>query len=370
MTSLARAVSTPGGGSAPARGVAPIARAERNRRLLAGWLFLVAFMIFVMVGLGGATRLTGSGLSIMRWAPLDGVLPPLSHAAWEHLYALYRRIPQYALEHQGFGLAGFQGIFWLEWVHRLWGRLIGLAVIAPLAIFCWQRRIDRWLAARLLLFFVLGGVQGLVGWLMVRSGFSPDSTAVAAPWLVLHLVFALALYAAILWTALTLLAPTPPVLPGARPLFRLTLAAAILVALTIAAGGLTAGTHAGFIYNTFPLMDGHLVPTNYARLSPFLANFLHNLATVQFNHRLLASMTLLVIVGAVVLAILSRSRLTHAALVSFAALGFVVLLQYALGVTTLLLVVPLPLGIAHQLNATLLLTASLVALSTLRGAAP
>ncbi len=364
MTSAARALL------APTRHAARAGDPDRHRRLLAGWLFLVACMIFVMVGLGGATRLTGSGLSIMRWAPLEGALPPLSHAAWEHLYALYRRIPQYALEHRGFGLAGFQGIFWLEWVHRLWGRLIGLGVIAPLAIFWWQGRISRWLAARLFLFFVLGGVQGLIGWLMVRSGLRADSTSVAAPWLVLHLVFALGLYAAILWTALTLASPDPAPLAGVCPLFRLTLIACLLVALTIAAGGLTAGTHAGLIYNTFPLMEGHLVPANYARLTPFLANIVHNPAAIQFNHRLLASLTLLVILAAVLLAFASRRRLSRAALLAFAALSLVVLLQYALGVATLLLVVPLPLGIAHQLNATLLLTASLVALSTLRGAVP
>ncbi|MGH7068753.1 MAG: COX15/CtaA family protein [Acetobacteraceae bacterium] len=361
MTIAARAAS----GASP--GLAARRDSVRNQGLLAGWLFLLAAMIFVMVGLGGATRLTGSGLSIMRWAPLSGALPPLNHADWERLYALYRRIPQYALEHQGFGLAGFEGIFWLEWVHRLWGRLIGLAVIAPLALFWWQGRISRWLGARLLLFFVLGGVQGLVGWLMVSSGFRPDSTAVAAPWLVFHLVFALALYAAILWTALVLIAPEPAPLGGARPLFRLMLAACILVALTIAAGGLTAGTHAGFVYNTFPLMEGHLVPTNYARLHPFLANLTRNTAAVQFDHRLLATLTVIVTLTAVLVALAQPRRLPHQARLAFVALGLVVLLQYALGVATLLLVVPLPLGIAHQLNATLLLTASLVALSTLRG---
>ncbi|MGH7190282.1 MAG: COX15/CtaA family protein, partial [Acetobacteraceae bacterium] len=300
MTIAAPAVAGASHGLATAR--EPL----RSRRLLAGWLFLLAGMIFVMVGLGGATRLTGSGLSIMRWAPLTGALPPLNHADWERLYALYQRIPQYALEHRGFGLAGFEGIFWLEWVHRLWGRLIGLAVIVPLVIFWWQGRISRWLGARLLLFFVLGGVQGLVGWLMVSSGFRPDSTAVAAPWLVFHLVFALALYAAILWTALVLIAPDPPRLRGARPLFRLTSAACILVAFTIAAGGLTAGTHAGFVYNTFPLMEGHLVPGNYARLQPFLANITRNTAAVQFDHRLLATLTLLVTVSAALIALAQR----------------------------------------------------------------
>ena len=343
---------------------------DRNGRLLAGWLFVLAGMIFVMVGLGGATRLTGSGLSIMRWAPLSGVLPPLSHAAWERLYALYRGTPQYELVNRGFGLAGFQSIFWLEWVHRLWGRLIGLTVIGPLAIFWWQGRVTPWLAARLLLFFVLGGVQGLIGWLMVATGFRPDSTSVAAPWLVLHLIFALALYAAILWTGLTLLAPRPEPLPGARALFRLTLLTLCLVTLTIAAGGLVAGTHAGFVYNTFPLMEGHIVPANYARLHPVLTNLVRNPAAVQFDHRLLATLALLTALLTVFLALGVRRpvALPRAARAAFAALGLVVLLQYGLGVATLLAVVPVWLGVAHQLTATLLLTASLLALYAVRGA--
>jgi len=347
-----------------------VAAPARERTLVACWLFGLAGMIFVMVGLGVATRLTGSGLSIMRWAPLSGALPPLGHAAWERLYALYRSIPQYSLEHRGFGLAGFQHIFWLEWVHRLWGRLIGLAVIVPLVVFLWQGRISRWLAARLLLFFVLGGVQGLIGWLMVATGFRPDSTGVAAPWLVLHLVFALALYAAILWTALTVLSPTPRPLPGARLLFRLTLLTACLVAVTIAAGGLVAGTNAGFVYNTFPLMEGHLVPASYARLHPFLANLARNPAAVQFDHRLLATLAVLSALATVFVALRPRRVpvLQGAIRLPFAALGLVVLAQYGLGIATLLEVVPIGLGVAHLLTATLLLTAVLVALHSLRGA--
>jgi cytochrome c oxidase assembly protein subunit 15 len=339
-------------------------QANHNRRLLACWLFLLAFMILVMIALGGATRLTGSGLSIMRWAPLSGALPPLSHADWERLYALYRSIPQYRLVNQGFGLAGFQRIFWLEWVHRLWGRLIGVAVIVPLAWLWWQKRLVPGLAGRLLLLFILGGLQGVLGWLMVATGFRPDSTAVAAPFLVAHLCLALVLYAAILWTGLSVLNPAPAPIEGARPLFRLTLLTTGLIALTIAAGGLVAGTHAGFIYNTFPLMDGRLVPSGYAALHPFLANLTRNVAAVQFDHRLLATLTALATLATVVRAL--GSHLPAGPRRAFAALGLVVLLQYALGIATLLLVVPITLAITHQVTATLLLTAAIVALHSTR----
>ena len=349
----------------------PAARAgaaAHNRRLLAFWLFVVAGMILVMVALGGATRLSGSGLSIMRWAPLDGVLPPLTHARWEHLFALYKTIPQYKLVNQGFGLAGFQHIFWLEWVHRLWGRLIGLAVIVPLAWFWWRGQLVPGLAPRLLLLFVLGGLQGVLGWMMVSTGFRPDSTSVAPPFLVAHLCLALALYAAILWTALSLLTPRPVPLAGARALYRLNLLVVSLIALTIAAGGLVAGTHAGFIYNTFPLMEGHLIPPNYAELTPFLANPIRNLAAVQFDHRLLATLTALTTLATLVVAF--RSRLPALPRCAFAALGLVVVVQYSLGVATLLAVVPIGLAVAHQITASLLLTAALVALHSLRGAVP
>ena len=176
-------------------------------RDLAIWLFAICFMILVMVVLGGVTRLTGSGLSIMEWAPVSGVLPPLSHADWEHLFALYKQIPQYQILHPGMGLRGFQGLFWMEWIHRLWGRLLGVAFVVPLVWFWLRGRLPRSLRPRLILFFILGGLQGAVGWFMVSSGFFPDSTAVAPLRLAVHLALALVLYAAIFWTALS--APLP-----------------------------------------------------------------------------------------------------------------------------------------------------------------
>jgi cytochrome c oxidase assembly protein subunit 15 len=342
------------------------AASRRNRRLVAVWLFGVAFMILVMVVLGGVTRLTGSGLSIMEWAPISGILPPLNQADWQKLFDLYQQIPQYALVHEGFGLAGFKQIFWLEWVHRLWGRLIGLAFLGPL-IWLWATgRIERRLRPRLTLLFVLGGLQGAVGWFMVASGFLPDTISVSPYRLVIHLVLALVLYAAIVWTGLDLLRPAAVTLAGARAIRQMTALCCALVALTIVAGGFVAGTHAGFDYNTFPLMSGDLVPDGYARLSPFLRNLAENIAAVQFDHRLLATLTAVVTATVVAVGVaVPRLRPVRGTILT---LGATVALQYALGVTTLLLVVPVGLAAAHQAVSVLLLTAALATRHALRGA--
>jgi cytochrome c oxidase assembly protein subunit 15 len=315
-------------------------------------------MIWVMVALGGATRLTGSGLSIMEWAPIMGALPPLSDSEWNRLFALYQRIPQYALVNQGFGLDGFKQIFWLEWAHRLWGRLIGLAFLLPLLVFAWQRAIPRRLMGRMALLFALGGAQGAVGWFMVASGFFPDSTAVSPYRLVVHLLLALVLYAAILWTALGLRFPVPVAAP--QRLRRLVQATTVLAALTILAGGFVAGTKAGLTYNTFPLMDGRLVPEGYAMLDPFWRNLTENIPSVQFNHRLLATLTA---VAGLATLWAGRASLARPLLLGLAAS---LALQYALGIATLVHVVPAGLGTAHQAVAVLVLTAGLVCLHALR----
>lgn len=338
-----------------------------NRRLVALWLFTVAGMILVMVVLGGVTRLTGSGLSIMEWEPFRGVLPPMNHAQWEKLFALYKQIPQYKLVNEGFGLEGFKHIFWLEWTHRLWGRLIGLAFLLPLIWFWATGRLMREIRPRLVVLFCLGGLQGAIGWFMVASGFFPDSTHVSPYRLVIHLSLALILYAAIIWTGLSVLRPIPLRPQQSRLLRNLARACVATIAVTIVAGGFVAGTHAGFDYNTFPLMDGSLVPQAYDRLTPFIRNLTENIPAVQFDHRLLATLTLL-LVTATVAAGLLRPRPKHVkgALV---ALGVTVAVQYGLGVATLLLVVPVRLAAAHQANAVLVLTASLVLLHALRPAA-
>ena len=347
-------------------GSVPEERASRrsSRVVVAGWLLAVNGMLLVMIALGGATRLTGSGLSIMEWAPVTGALPPLSDAAWRHLFALYRAIPQYQLLHPGMGLAGFKAIFWLEWVHRLWGRLLGLVFFVPLVWLWATGRIERRLRPRLAVVFALGGLQGLIGWFMVASGFLPDSTGVSPYRLVIHLSLALVLYAAILWTALGVLRPHPALARNAAPVLRrLALGLTIAVALTIIAGGFVAGTHAGLIYNTFPLMGGHLAPDDYWRL-PLAENFFENPAAVQFDHRVLATVSAVLAVVTVILGL--RSARTRPVRVALVCLGATVAVQYALGVATLLWVVPVPLAVAHQVNAALVLTAALAVLHGLR----
>ncbi|HEY4042204.1 MAG TPA: COX15/CtaA family protein, partial [Rhodopila sp.] len=289
----------------------------------------------VMIVLGGATRLTGSGLSIMEWAPLMGTLPPTSDAEWHRLFDLYQKIPQYGLVNEGFGVDGFKHIFWLEWTHRLWGRLVGAVFLLPM-IYLWATaRIERRVLPRLGLLFILGGLQGAVGWFMVASGFLPDATAVSPYRLVIHLALALLLYAAIVWTGLSALYPVPHRVLIARLLRGLALASLVMVSLTILAGGFTAGLHAGLSYNTFPLMDGRLVPDGYATLQPLLRNLTENVAAVQFDHRLLATITLILVTT--LAAVGWRAGLSRPLMACLAA---AVAGQYVLGVTTLLLVVP------------------------------
>jgi len=334
----------------------------QSRAMVAVWLFSVAAMILVMIVLGGATRLTGSGLSIMEWAPLMGVLPPMSDNEWRRLFALYQQIPQYSLVNSGMGLDDFRHIFWLEWTHRLWGRLIGLTFIIPLVCFWATARIERSLLPKLAVLLALGALQGGVGWFMVSSGFFPDATAVSPGRLVIHLVLALVLYGAIVWTGLSLIRPPHRRQRGQSGVRVLALASLAAVALTIVAGGFVAGTHAGLIFNTFPLMDGRLVPDGYTDLQPFLRNLTENVAAVQFDHRLLATLSLLLVSALVVLGL-------RGALPIALALGLLmtILLQYALGVTTLLLAVPVSAGTAHQAGAVVLLTVLLAVVHHLGG---
>lgn len=339
---------------------------RRNRRRVAIWLFAVAYMIWGMVLLGGATRLTGSGLSIMEWAPLSGSLPPLSHAEWLRLFGEYKAIPQYSLLHPGMDLEGFKQIFWLEWMHRAWGRLIGVVFLLPLLWFAATGAIERRLVPRLLILFAIGGLQGFVGWFMVSSGWFPDSTGVSPYRLVIHLALALTLFSAILWTALSTADPVPTSIPAAFRVRRLCQFSTVMVALTILAGGFTAGLHAGLTYNTFPLMDGHLFPAGYGDLSPSLRNLTENVTAVQFNHRLLATLAAITVITAVIAGL--RVHLPRRARLAVMAMGGCVLLQYSLGIATLLSVVALPLAIAHQGTAVILLAASLTATHSLRGA--
>jgi heme a synthase len=342
----------------------------RARRAVAIWLFAICVMLLVLIGLGGATRLTNSGLSIMEWRPISGILPPLSSAEWERLFTIYKTIPQYKMQPSGFDLANFQHIFWLEWAHRFWGRLTGIAFLLPLIYFAVTGQIRRKLLPGLVVIFCLGGLQGFVGWFMVSSGFFPDSAHVQTLRLVTHLAVALVLYSTILWVAMTEWVPFAPAVPGAVGLRRLVVMVVVLTALTILAGGFTAGSRAGYIFNTFPLMDGRLVPKGYDALRPFWMNWFHTLAAIQFDHRLLATLTALATLGACLWGASRSLSLPQGPRDAMLALGVVVLVQYALGVATLLLVVPVDIATLHQVVAVLLLSAALIALHSLRGARP
>jgi heme a synthase len=340
--------------------------APSRERTVGIWLLVCCAMVLAMAVIGAITRLTESGLSIMEWAPVTGALPPLSQAEWQRLFDLYRQIPEYSQVNAGMTLDEFKTIFWWEYIHRLWGRLIGAVFVLPLVWFWLRGRIDRPLGRKLLLALALGGAQGLLGWFMVASGFA-ERTDVSQYRLTAHLGLALIIYGYLFWLALGVLWPRPERShdPAVTPLRRTLLLLLALVAVTIASGGFVAGLNAGMTYNSFPLMDGDLVPAGYSDLSPWLLNLFENIAAVQFNHRLLAVTTVALALG---LWLWSLSRdISSAAHGGFAFLAILALAQLALGITTLLLVVPVSLGALHQAGAVLVLTATLWTLYHLRG---
>jgi len=339
-----------------------IAKPAASERALGFWLLGVAAMIFAMAVIGAITRLTESGLSIMEWAPIEGALPPLSQSEWERLFALYRTIPEYIDVNAGMTLAEFKAIFWWEWIHRLWGRLIGLVYLLPLLWFLWRRRLPSWIVPHLWIAFALGALQGFFGWFMVASGFA-GRTDVSQYRLVAHLGLALAIYGYLLALSFRLLDPTPGLVGGRALRFGLWALLGLLV-LTLASGGLVAGLNAGLVYNSYPAMDGDLVPAGYALLQPWLANWGENVIAVQFNHRLLAHLTLLGAIAVWLMARLrQRSRAAKAAtsLVIAAAAS-----QLLLGIAALLLMVPVWLGALHQAGALVLLTSLVWALHRTR----
>ena len=321
------------------------------RRRVAAWLFFVAALVFLMTVIGGITRLTESGLSIVDWRPVTGALPPIGEAAWTAEFEKYRQSPQYRQVNQGMSLADFQRIFWWEYVHRLWGRLIGLAYALPFAWFLWKGAVPRPYRPHLWAALALGGLQGAVGWVMVASGLV-DRPSVSQYRLVAHLGLALVIYVYLVWLGLGLWRgdrPTDRAAPGRRA----APAVAALAFLTILSGGFVAGLDAGMIYNSFPLMDGQWVPDLYGSMAPWWVDPFENAASVQFHHRMLAILT-----ACAVLAAAARLAGASAPLVrglAWAA-GAAVLAQFSLGVATLLLHVPVALGAAHQAGAVTLLT--------------
>jgi len=328
---------------------------DPSRRAVAGWLLACCALVYVMVVVGGITRLTHSGLSIVEWQPLVGTLPPLNDAQWEEAFAKYRQTPEFRLRNHDMTLAGFKAIFWWEYSHRLLGRLIGLVFVVPLAWFAWRGKIDRALGWKLGAIFVLGGLQGAVGWYMVASGLV-DDPRVSSVRLAMHLGIAFVIYGAMLWIALGLLLnPATRTMRGARTASKALVA---LVFLMVLSGALVAGIRAGYANNTFPLMDGKWIPPEVLLIDPWWQNFVYNMATVQFVHRVIAFL-----VAASVLLLWwridrdasfdDRVRAWNQALLVAA------VLQVSAGIATLLMRVPLALAALHQAGALLVFTCAL-----------
>ena len=346
----------------------PAMAAGGRPRAVAIWLLTCCALVFALIVVGGVTRLTHSGLSITEWQPIVGAVPPLSDAQWAEAFAKYQLTPEYQQVNRGMDVDAFRSIFWWEYAHRLLGRLVGVAFIVPLLWFVARGQLPRTLglAPRLFGIFVLGALQGALGWYMVQSGLV-DDPRVSQLRLTAHLGLALLIYAAMFWTALTLMRPEGSRDNRVGPLFRAAASLATLVFVMALSGGLVAGIRAGFAYNTFPLMNGDLIPPEIMSLHPWYMNFANNMATVQFDHRLIA-WTLLILVPIwwwrVRANPAARATTRAAANMLLAMLG----VQVALGISTLLLFVPLPLAAAHQTGAVLLFSAALHAAHTLRRA--
>ena len=320
------------------------------------WLYAMAALVAAMVVVGGATRLTNSGLSITEWKPILGMIPPLSAADWADAFAKYKLIPQYNVLNRGMTLEAFKFIFWWEWGHRQLGRFIGVAFLIPFLIFWARGMIAPRLMPKLIALFALGGLQGAVGWYMVQSGLA-DRIDVSQYRLALHLSIAVAIFGALLWVAWTLGEDDAPARVDASPLYRLAQMLCALVFLQVALGGLVAGLKAGLAHNTWPLMDGRMVPDGLFVMTPAWRNLFENVLTVQFNHRMTAYAV------AALAALLIWRMLTldapEAAQRAAKWLGAAVTVQIALGIWTLLARVPLWLGLAHQLGALAVFAAAL-----------
>ncbi len=326
------------------------------------WLLLLCAMIFVMVMVGGVTRLTQSGLSIAEWKPVVGAVPPLSEKAWRAEFDVYRRTPEYQKVNAGMDLAGFQRIYFMEWFHRLWGRLIFFAALLPLLYFLARRRVPPGYGWALAAVPVGVALNGALGWLMVASGLV-DIPRVSAYRLTAHLGLAVLIYGYVLWLALRLLWPETRNSHGPT---RLGWAVVALTFITLLAGGFVAGTRAGLSYNTWPLMGESFFPVGMWAQSPWWINLFENVATVQFNHRLLAY-ALIALTGLLWWRA-GRSALSPLATRLRHGLLAVLTLQVGLGIGTLLLHVPVALGAAHQGGALLLFTAALAFAYALRRA--
>lgn len=326
-----------------------LSTARDGRKPIAIWLLICCAMVFCTLIVGGVTRLTDSGLSIVEWQPLLGAIPPLTHDDWLLMFEKYKQIPQFSQVNHDMTLDGFQFIFWWEWAHRQIGRIIGLVFFIPLVWFWVRDRIPRGYKWKLVSFLILGGLQGAMGWYMVKSGLVND-VRVSQYRLTAHLGLAFLVFGLMFWTALGLLRERrdyPAAPAGVRSLALFVL---VVVSLMVLSGGFVAGIRAGLAYNTFPLMNGHLIPPDLLALEPWWLNFFSNITTVQFDHRMIAW----ALMALVPLLWWKVRRAAPRAGGAANAVLFMLAVQVALGIATLLHQVPVVLGTLHQAGAMVL----------------
>ena len=326
---------------------------------IAIWLLVCCVLVFAMIVVGGVTRLTDSGLSIVEWQPIVGTVPPITQEDWDVLLEKYRATPQYQQVNKGMSIDEFKSIFWWEYFHRLLGRLIGLVFFIPFVYFLIKKKIDRPLGIKLVGIFILGGLQGFMGWYMVMSGLVNDPH-VSQYRLTAHLGLAFVIFAAMLWVAMDILSPkSVNSEPNERiqGLRQFSFGLTTLIFIMVLSGGFVAGIRAGLTYNTFPLMNGYLIPPDLFILEPWYRNFFDNMTTVQFDHRLIAW----ILAFTVPLFWFKSRKVELSGTTRLACNLFLLMLaiQIGLGIATLLHVVPIPLAASHQGGAVLLFAASL-----------
>jgi len=328
---------------------------RRRDLIIATWLVIILVMVFAMIVLGGVTRLTHSGLSMVEWHPITGWFPPTSESDWLEVFSKYKLSPEFQKINKNMDLNGFKSIFWFEYLHRLWGRIIGVAFLLPFIVFLAYGWVSRELAPKLTLMFMLGGLQAVLGWYMVKSGLveRPD---VSQYRLTAHFSLALIIIGTIEWVVLGLVYPKSKEVRK-TPLGFFSVIVFLWAFITALSGGFVAGIDAGFSYNTFPLMNGSFLPPDLYQLTPFYLNLFEDVLSVQFNHRLLAQALFLIVaifwLRARRIELGTRGRLA----VNF--LAAVVLVQVVLGISTLLFMVPLALAAFHQAGAVIVFMAAL-----------
>ena len=317
-----------------------------HRRAVANWLLACIVMVALMVAVGGVTRLTESGLSIVKWKLVNGTLPPMSADAWQYEFDDYKSTPQYQKVNRDFTVDDFKNIYWLEYLHRLLGRTIGMVLLLPLIYFAARRQLPRALFWRCATIFLLTGAQGAVGWVMVASGLN-DQPRVEPLKLAAHLLLAFSVFALMLWTRWQVLGLERPTAP--RCIAKLARISFALLLIQITFGALVAGLHAGLTYNTYPLMDGAFIPTGLHLMQPWWLNHVENVLTVQFQHRMMALLVVATSIALVIVGWRQQKLRTELRMILIC-----VNVQFGLGVATLLSHVEIPLASAHQLVALVL----------------